>query len=81
MFEILARRSHFERRFKRKSWSCLMPPYLAPATLPKKSGHARQHGQTDILVLYAIGRPKMDFRRLCFIPSALWAEEWGSCVV
>ena len=33
------------------------------------------------LVLIVIGRPKMDFGRLCSIPSALWAEEWNSCAV
>ena len=30
MCGILARRSHFESRFTRRSWSCLMLPYLGP---------------------------------------------------
>ena len=51
MCGILARRSHFETRFARGSWGCLVPLYLTPVTafteLPFAS--ARAVGQLELL--------------------------------
>ena len=57
-----------------------MPSCLTPVTVFKvwPYGSTRALGQ---LALFMIGRPKMDFRRLCGSPSAFWTEEWYSCVV
>ena len=47
MCGILAWRSHFESKFAGGAWSCLVPSYLTPVTVSKKSGHTHRHGQSD----------------------------------
>ena len=57
-----------------------MPSCLTPVTVFREWPYlsTRAVGQ---LGLFVIGRPKMDFRRLCGSPSAFWTEECYSRVV
>ena len=53
--------------------SCLTPPRFLTEF---------QYGSTravEKFALFVIGLSKIDLRRLCGSPSALWADDWNSC--
>ena len=63
MCGILARRSHFESRFARMSWSYLVPSYLTPVTVDRGS-RTISRCRKELVIAVELMRPGLATRRV-----------------